>query len=497
ILDSERSDECIDFTMMCVFFFFVSVDNIWSSKNASIFDFSPSLKRKLNLVGTLGGQKLKIFNIFEMNREKPQKNEGKTGFFTQNQFTVDKKFLDDQKFKFLRNLSKTRKFANNFELSFENLVQGSPLIFLQISYKSVDKIFLTLSKYLHNFFLLAFKVQILTKIRQNHEYLQIILLTNHLRSESFFVYNDTISLHSNLIYPSPRSTPPLNVQQSGTHLPTFYFIETRTIIVIVQKVKYFNIFSHIIRHSLRVISHVQFISAISIMDDQKEFVNVNLNSSEFIISSQSIEQNKNSNFKNNEGLSITYGIDDNPPWYLCIFMALQHYLTMIGAIVSIPFILTPALCMKEDDPARGHIISTMIFVTAIVTFIQVTFGCRLPIVQGGTISFLVPTLAILKLPQWRCPSMASINEMSSYDQEELWKVRMRELSGAIAVSALFQVFLGYSGLIGKVVKYVTPLTIVPTVSLVGLSLFENAAESASKHWGISMGGIHLLANLTK
>lgn len=41
--------------------------------------------------------------------------------------------------------------------------------------------------------------------------------------------------------------------------------------------------------------------------------------------------------------------------------------------------------------------------------------------------------------------MASINEMSSYDQEELWKVRMRELSGAIAVSALFQVFLGYSG----------------------------------------------------
>lgn len=70
---------------------------------------------------------------------------------------------------------------------------------------------------------------------------------------------------------------------------------------------------------------------------------------------------------------------------------------------------------------------------------------RLPIVQGGTISFLVPTLAILKLPQWRCPSEESIIEMTSYDQEELWKVRMRELSGAIAVSALFQVFLGYSG----------------------------------------------------
>lgn len=54
----------------------------------------------------------------------------------------------------------------------------------------------------------------------------------------------------------------------------------------------------------------------------------------------------------------------------------QHYLTMISAIVSIPFILTPALCMVEDDPAKSYIISTMIFVTAIVTFFQVTFGCR-------------------------------------------------------------------------------------------------------------------------
>lgn len=89
------------------------------------------------------------------------------------------------------------------------------------------------------------------------------------------------------------------------------------------------------------------------------------------------------------GASILYGIDDIPPWYLSIPMAFQHYLTMIGAIVSIPFILTPALCMSDEDPARGLIISTMIFVTGIVTYIQATWGCRLPIVQGGTISFLV------------------------------------------------------------------------------------------------------------
>ena len=32
------------------------------------------------------------------------------------------------------------------------------------------------------------------------------------------------------------------------------------------------------------------------------------------------------------------------------------------------------------------------------TVLQVTLGCRLPIIQGGTFSFLVPTIAILSLP---------------------------------------------------------------------------------------------------
>lgn len=210
------------------------------------------------------------------------------------------------------------------------------------------------------------------------------------------------------------------------------------------------------------------------------------------IDNKGLPQISNGIIKEERGADINYGIDDVPPWYLCIFMALQHYLTMIGAIVSIPFILTPALCMKEDDPARGHIISTMIFVTGIVTFIQVTFGCRLPIVQGGTISFLVPTLAILNLPIWKCPTEEELNQMSYANRTEVWQIRMRELSGAIAVSAIVQALIGLLGIVGVLLKYVTPLTIVPTVSLVGLSLFENAAEAASKHWGISVGTIIML-----
>uniref|UniRef100_A0A336MD77 CSON013342 protein n=1 Tax=Culicoides sonorensis TaxID=179676 RepID=A0A336MD77_CULSO len=200
----------------------------------------------------------------------------------------------------------------------------------------------------------------------------------------------------------------------------------------------------------------------------------------------------NGKSKTEEKCDILYGIDDNPPWYMCIFFALQHYLTMIGAIVSIPFILTPALCMDDASPARGEIIATMIFVTGLVTLLQSVFGCRLPLIQGGTISFLVPTLAILNLPQWQCPAKDVIEAMGEAEKTELWQVRMRELSGAIAVSALVQVVLGATGLVGKLIKIITPLTILPTVSLVGLTLFEHAAETASKHWGIAVGTTAML-----
>ncbi|XP_063618829.1 solute carrier family 23 member 2 [Cydia splendana] len=190
--------------------------------------------------------------------------------------------------------------------------------------------------------------------------------------------------------------------------------------------------------------------------------------------------------------NVTYGIDDVPAWYLCIFMALQHYLTMIGAIVAIPFILCPALCMQDTDPDRSNIISTMIFVTGLITWLQATFGCRLPIVQGGTISFLVPTLAILGLPAWRCPPTEELQAMTDEERRTVWTTRMCELSGAIAVSALFQVFLGYFGVIGSMLKFVTPLTIAPTVALVGLTLFDHAADAASGQWGIAAGTFTLL-----
>ena len=118
---------------------------------------------------------------------------------------------------------------------------------------------------------------------------------------------------------------------------------------------------------------------------------------------------------------------------------------MFGGTISMPFILSHALCIEDSDPVRSHLVSTIIFVSGIVTLLQCTLGVRLPIIQGGTFAFLVPTFAILNLPEWKCPSKDVIANMTYDDKTELWQVRMREVQGAIIVSSLFQVAIGLFG----------------------------------------------------
>ena len=49
-----------------------------------------------------------------------------------------------------------------------------------------------------------------------------------------------------------------------------------------------------------------------------------------------------------------------------------------------------------------------------------------------------------------------------------------QIQGAIMVASLFQVLIGFSGLMGFLLKYIGPLSIAPTIALAGLALFDVA-----------------------
>ncbi len=164
-------------------------------------------------------------------------------------------------------------------------------------------------------------------------------------------------------------------------------------------------------------------------------------------------------------IDLNYGLDDVPqPFTRALGLGLQHVLTMFGATILVPLILGPAM---EMSPAEIAILVSSVFIcSGVATFLQVTIGSRLPIVQGVSFAFLVPFFAII----------------AAHPGTDA----MRYIAGMILVGALVEVTIGFGGLFGLLRKYVTPITIAPVIALIGLSLFAPAAGTAGAHWGLSL-----------
>jgi uracil-xanthine permease len=176
---------------------------------------------------------------------------------------------------------------------------------------------------------------------------------------------------------------------------------------------------------------------------------------------------------------IIYTIEDKPPTGESIFLGIQHYLTMFGATVLIPILLAGAMKMPPADSAL--LIATIFLVSGITTWLQSTIGNRLPVVQGGSFSFLPPAFVIIG---------ATVGKGMGFE------IAIQQITGAIIIASAFEIVLGWTGIMGKVKKYVGPVTIGPTIALIGLALYKIGAPSAfagglGSSWFV--GGLTLLA----
>jgi solute carrier family 23 (nucleobase transporter), member 1 len=167
---------------------------------------------------------------------------------------------------------------------------------------------------------------------------------------------------------------------------------------------------------------------------------------------------------------VIYPIGSKPKMGLAILLGLQQYLTMFGATVLIPFITGGAMGMPQTELAL--LISTMFFASGITTLIQQSpLGNRLPIIQGGTFSFLGPMFAIV--------GMVAAEGLG-------WQVMIQQVSAAVMFASVFEIVLGYTGLMGVVKKVISPLVIAPTIAMIGLALYGIGAPWMAGNWVISI-----------
>ncbi|KAI2651253.1 Solute carrier family 23 member 1 [Labeo rohita] len=195
-----------------------------------------------------------------------------------------------------------------------------------------------------------------------------------------------------------------------------------------------------------------------------------------------------------EGFDMIYRIEDVPPWYLCVLLGLQHYLTCFSGTIAVPFLLAEAMCVGQDQYTVSQLVGTIFTCVGITTLIQTTFGVRLPLFQASAFAFLIPAQAILRLDKWKCPPEEEIygNWTLPLNTTHIWQPRIREIQGAIIMSSLIEVVIGFAGIPGILLNSIGPLTVTPTVSLIGLSVFQTAGDRAGSHWGLSLLCIFLI-----
>ncbi|XP_073057196.1 putative nucleobase-ascorbate transporter 10 [Primulina eburnea] len=157
---------------------------------------------------------------------------------------------------------------------------------------------------------------------------------------------------------------------------------------------------------------------------------------------------------------VQYCINSSPPLLEAVLLGFQHYVLALGSTVLIPSLLVPQMGGTDGDKAK--VVQTLLFVSGINTLLQSFLGTRLPSVIGGSYAFLIPMTSIIQSRRYRM--------IKNFPRERFLHT-MREIQGALIVTSSVQIIIGFSGLWRNIVRFFTPLSMVPLVSFTGLGLY--------------------------
>ncbi|MED6155479.1 Nucleobase-ascorbate transporter 12 [Stylosanthes scabra] len=155
---------------------------------------------------------------------------------------------------------------------------------------------------------------------------------------------------------------------------------------------------------------------------------------------------------------MKYELRDSPGLVPIGVYGIQHYVSILGSLILIPLVIVPAMGGSHEETAM--VVSTVLFVSGVTTLLHITFGSRLPLIQGPSFVYLAPALAIINSPEFQGLNGNKFRHI------------MKELQGAIIIGSAFQALLGYTGLMSLLVRLINPVVVSPTIAAVGLSFFS-------------------------
>ncbi|XP_069139818.1 solute carrier family 23 member 2-like [Argopecten irradians] len=132
------------------------------------------------------------------------------------------------------------------------------------------------------------------------------------------------------------------------------------------------------------------------------------------------------------------------------------------------------------------------------TFFQSTLGIRLPVYQGPITYYILPLLSLSSLPEWKCPETPSLLNMTintnisdyaknqqSFEQTHVLP-KLQVLGGSLMLAGIVHMLVGMTGMVGILLRFIGPLTIVPTLILVSIPQAYVLVKFCEPSWAVAV-----------
>ncbi|CAJ0957296.1 unnamed protein product, partial [Mesorhabditis belari] len=173
-----------------------------------------------------------------------------------------------------------------------------------------------------------------------------------------------------------------------------------------------------------------------------------------------------------------YKARDTPNFALCILFGFQQVMVCVSALLTIPFLLASFLCAGEDEyKLRAELIASTFVSSGISTIIQTMFGFRLALLQGTAFAYIPSIESYMKLRENKCNFGANSTVDSS-----LYYGHLSTIQGALILSSLVPIFIGMTGIVGKLTKLIGPITVSPLILLLVISSVNMTVTRIAQHW---------------
>ncbi|CAJ0582405.1 unnamed protein product, partial [Mesorhabditis spiculigera] len=173
-----------------------------------------------------------------------------------------------------------------------------------------------------------------------------------------------------------------------------------------------------------------------------------------------------------------YKARDTPRPALCILFGFQQVMVCVSALLTIPFLLAGFLCAGEDEyKLRAELIAATFVASGISTIIQTMFGFRLALLQGTAFAYIPSIQSYMSLEENKC----HIGRNQTADPS-LYYGHLATIQGALILSSLVPIFIGLTGIVGRLTKLIGPITVSPLILLLVISSTDMIVNRVSQHW---------------